>query len=72
MSSSQTSHLSSNAAAAESLPEVVLEVRSGAGRAATYTLNHVDFLIGTVPGCDLRVPGSDLPAVLSVEVQTLP
>src|SRR5262249_20626661 len=23
-----------------------------------------DFLIGTVPGCDLRVPGADLPAVL--------
>src|SRR5262245_55762545 len=45
------------------LPEVELEVRHS-GRSSTYTLNHVDFLVGTVPGCDLRVPGPDLPALL--------
>src|SRR5262245_31035166 len=46
------------------LPEVHLEVRHGSGRSATYALDHVDFLIGAVPGCDLRVPGADLPSVL--------
>jgi chromosome segregation ATPase len=51
-------------ASVEALPEVTLEIRPGAGRASTFTISHVDFLIGTVPGCDLRVPGSDLPAVL--------
>lgn len=46
------------------LPEVHLEVRQGAGRNARYALDHVDFLIGAVPGCDLRVPGADLPPVI--------
>jgi peptidoglycan hydrolase CwlO-like protein len=50
--------------ASVALPEVHLEVRQGAGRNARYTLDHVDFLIGAVPGCDLRVPGADLPPVL--------
>src|SRR5262249_18373170 len=45
------------------LPSVELETRHG-GRTANYTLSHVDFLVGTVPGCDLRVPGAELPAVL--------
>jgi hypothetical protein len=53
-----------NAATPLTLPEVVLEVRQGAGRQVTYTLKTIDFLIGTVPGCDLRVPGTDLPALL--------
>src|SRR5262245_507260 len=46
------------------LPEVHLEVRQASGRSATFALDHVDFLIGAVPGCDLRVPGADLPSVL--------
>ena len=45
------------------LPEVRLEVRGGP-RATVYTLADIDFLIGSVPGCDLRVPGAELPAVL--------
>lgn len=45
------------------LPEVELEVRQG-GRASSYAFSHIDFLVGTVPGCDLRVPGPDLPPVL--------
>jgi chromosome segregation ATPase len=45
------------------LPEVHLEVRQG-GRSATYQIDHVDFLIGSVAGCDLRLPGADLPSVL--------
>lgn len=47
------------------LPGVEVEVRQG-GRTATYALDHVDFLVGTVPGCDLRIPGTDLPPVLCI------
>jgi chromosome segregation ATPase len=47
----------------QGLPTVRLEVRQ-AGRSVPYFVDQVDFLIGTVPGCDLRVPGADLPAVL--------
>ncbi len=46
------------------LPDVTLEVRQGTGRSASYPLDSIDFLIGTVPGCDLRLAGSDAPAVL--------
>lgn len=49
-----------------SLPEVVLDVRQGSGRQHSCALGHVDFVIGTVPGCDLRVPGAELPALLCV------
>jgi chromosome segregation ATPase len=40
---------------ADLLPAVQLEVRQGGARAASYALSDVDFLIGSVPGCDLRV-----------------
>jgi chromosome segregation ATPase len=46
------------------LPEVRLEVRHGPGRPTTYAVADVDFLVGSVPGCDLRVPGAGLPPVL--------
>jgi DNA repair exonuclease SbcCD ATPase subunit len=46
------------------LPEVRLEARKGFARPITYPVADVDFLIGTVPGCDLRVPGANLPPVL--------
>jgi hypothetical protein len=45
------------------LPSVRLEVSQG-GRSVPYRFDQVDFLIGAVAGCDLRVPGADLPAVL--------
>lgn len=51
-------------AVSAALPQVQLDVRLGSGRSASYALDHVDFLIGAVPGCDLRVPGADLPPVL--------
>jgi hypothetical protein len=41
----------------DALPSVQLEVRQGNARSATFALDAVDFLIGTVPGCDLRVAG---------------
>lgn len=47
-----------------SLPEVRLEMHQGKGRTTAYTVSDVGFLVGTVPGCDLRVPGAGLPAVL--------
>src|SRR5205823_6620042 len=31
---------------------------------AAHHLSEIDFLIGTVPGCDLRLPGANLPAVV--------
>jgi uncharacterized phage infection (PIP) family protein YhgE len=51
------------------LPDVRLEVRQAGGRPANYTLSQVVFLIGTVPGCDLRVgssgpSGTELPALV--------
>ena len=39
-------------------------MRQGKGRTTAYTVSDLGFLIGTVPGCDLRVPGAGLPAVL--------
>src|SRR6516225_7554556 len=62
-SSSQSAR---NATFAEiaSLPEVRLELRQGKGRTTAYTVSDLGFLIGTAPGCDLRVPGAGLPAVL--------
>ncbi len=59
----QTAFAAADADIAGPLPAVELEVRHG-GRTTTYNVSHVDFLIGTVPGCDLRVAGADLPAVL--------
>src|SRR6188474_1507526 len=47
---------------AELLPDVHLDVRQGGTRSATYALGDVDFLIGGVPGCDLRI-GTDAPGV---------
>jgi len=47
---------------AELLPDVHLDVRQGGTRSATYALGDVDFLIGGVPGCDLRI-GTDTPGV---------
>ena len=44
------------------LPSVHLDVRQGS-RSASYALDDVDFLIGSMPGCDLRV-AAEAPAVL--------
>ena len=64
--SDRSSQSARNAALADvaSLPEVRLEMRQGKGRTTAYTVSDLGFLIGTVPGCDLRVPGAGLPAVL--------
>lgn len=48
------------------LAAVRLEVRSGAGRATAYEVGDGGFLIGSVTGCDLRLPGSNLPPIICV------
>src|SRR5262249_7023930 len=59
----QATSLSSPSADA-ALPLVRLEVRVGNARPATYEVGDGGFLIGSVPGCDLRVPGANLAPVL--------
>src|SRR5258705_9825578 len=51
------------ASSVSALPPCRLEVHQG-GRSVPYLFDQLDFLIGAVAGCDLRVPGTDLPAVL--------
>ncbi|HMF13436.1 MAG TPA: hypothetical protein VKE94_14055, partial [Gemmataceae bacterium] len=46
------------------LPAVCLELRTGSATHATHDVHDVSFLVGTVPGCDLRLPGGNLPSVL--------
>ncbi|MFO0810650.1 MAG: hypothetical protein U0746_18640 [Gemmataceae bacterium] len=47
-------------------PAVRLELRHGGGRPVTYDVVGGEFLIGSVPGCDLRLSGTNLPPVLCV------
>ena len=47
------------------LPAVRLTL-SNAGRATEYEVPHEGFLIGSVPGCDLRLAGTDLPPVICI------
>src|SRR5262249_28499009 len=63
-SSVQASAQAAQGASPEAMPGVRLEVRQGKGPATSYAVSEAGFVIGSVPGCDLRVPGKDLPAVL--------
>ncbi|MFQ3592663.1 MAG: hypothetical protein SNJ82_05655, partial [Gemmataceae bacterium] len=45
---------------------VRLEVRSAGSRPALYEPADGGFLIGSVPGCDLRMPGVNLPPVIAL------
>lgn len=45
---------------------VRLEVRLGGAAPAAYDLGDGGFLVGSVPGCDLRLPGTNLPPVLAL------
>src|SRR5437868_3321276 len=47
-------------------PAVRLEVRHGSGRPAAYDVTGGEFLVGSVPGCDLRLAGTNLPPVVCV------
>jgi chromosome segregation ATPase len=46
------------------LPTVSVELRTGSALPTVHDIHDVGFLIGTVPGCDLRLPGSGLPSVI--------
>jgi chromosome segregation ATPase len=48
------------------LPVVRLEVRVGNARPTVYEVGDGGFLIGSVPGCDLRLPGTNLAPVLAL------
>jgi chromosome segregation ATPase len=52
------------ASAASGLPPVRVEVRGGSARPTHYDVTGEEFLIGSVPGCDLRLPGTNLPPVV--------
>src|SRR3954469_8599841 len=41
-----------------------LEARVAQGRPTAYEVGDGGFLVGSVPGCDLRLPGANLPPVL--------
>ena len=42
-------------------PPVRLELRHGSSRPVAFDVTGDEFLIGSVPGCDLRLPGPNLP-----------
>lgn len=41
-----------------------LELRHGAAKPAFYEVADASFLVGSIPGCDLRLPGAGLPPVI--------
>jgi chromosome segregation ATPase len=45
------------------LPALRLELRHGSAAPIPHDVTSISFLVGTVPGCDLRLPGASLPAV---------
>ena len=51
------------------LPAVRLDVHQG-GRSVPYFFDQVDFLVGTVAGCDSRVPGANLPVLCLDDIRT--
>src|SRR5437763_49137 len=44
--------------------QVELEVRQRGSKPKVYEVPEAGFLIGTVPGCDLRISGNNLPSVI--------
>jgi hypothetical protein len=47
------------------LPVVRLEVRAG-GAVTSYSVSETGFLLGSVVGCDLRLPGPGMPPLLAL------
>jgi hypothetical protein len=52
------------ATASQALASVRLEVRTSAGRPTVYEVGDGGFLMGGVPGCDLRLPGGNIAPVV--------
>src|SRR5262249_6868275 len=61
--STQVAGMSAAHSPSPGLPAVRITVH-GAGRATEYDVPAEGFLIGSVPGCDLRLAGTDLPPVI--------
>src|SRR5262245_57297637 len=57
-------HRLSTAPAGPEPPPVRIEVHNGSAKPVVYDLAGEEFLIGSVPGCDLRLPGTSLPPVV--------
>src|SRR5712692_3027317 len=53
---------------AEPMPQVSLELRHGTARPIVHDVSDLGCLVGTVPGCDLRLPAANLPPVLCLLV----
>src|SRR5262245_25044436 len=53
----------------DSLPGVRLELRPGTPRATFHDVHGLGFIVGSVAGCDLRLPGADLPPVICLIVR---
>jgi chromosome segregation ATPase len=47
-------------------PGVRIEVRNGGGQPVAYEVADAGFLIGSVSGCDLRLPGANLAPVIGL------
>src|SRR5262249_49149036 len=62
--SANSPRLPPSAHAAGPSPVMQLEVRHGTARPLLYTVTDAGFLSGRVAGCDLRLPGVDLPPVI--------
>src|SRR5580700_2294191 len=45
-------------------PVVRLEMRHGSTRPSFHEVAGEEYLIGSVPGCDLRIPGTNLPPII--------
>jgi chromosome segregation ATPase len=51
-------------------PTARLEVRHGSGQPTEHRIGEAGFLLGSVPGCDLRLPGVNLPPVVALLCHT--
>ncbi len=60
---SPSSPVPAAAVSADGLPAVRLLLKHGSAPAIAHEVASISFLVGTVPGCDLRLPGAALPAV---------
>ena len=50
--------------AGSGLPEFAWSCAISAAKPATYEVADASFLVGSIPGCDLRLPGAGLPPVI--------